>query len=71
MNMTHAIQKNKERNFLLHILRNPYGWGDDTVREIRKKSAEELERLWDFEEKVSCALKSISDEIDKATGEQA
>lgn len=35
-----------ERKTLLHLLRNPWGWSEDTVREARLKAADELERLW-------------------------
>jgi hypothetical protein len=35
-----------DRDTLLHLLRNPWGWSDDTVREARLKAADELERLW-------------------------
>ena len=32
----------KNRNFMLHVLRNPFGWSDDVVREMRLKAADEL-----------------------------
>lgn len=39
----------KNRNYMLHILRNPYGWGEEVVREVRLKAADELERLYRVE----------------------
>lgn len=38
-----------EKNKLLHILRNPYGWSEGLQREARLKAANELERVWVFE----------------------
>lgn len=35
---------------LLHILRNPHGWSDEAVRDVRQKAADELERLWRLEQ---------------------
>ena len=47
------ISKQLEDNFaMLHILRNPHGWSDESVRDIRNKAAAELERLWALERKV-------------------
>jgi hypothetical protein len=34
------------RQAILHILRNPYGWSDEAVRDVRLQAAKELERLW-------------------------
>jgi hypothetical protein len=42
-----------ERKTLLHLLRNPWGWSEDTVREARLKAADELERLWRTENAVT------------------
>lgn len=39
-----------DRETLLHLLRNPWGWPNDTMREARTKAADELERLWQAEE---------------------
>jgi hypothetical protein len=33
------------KNQLLHILRNPYGWPSETVREARLWAADIIERL--------------------------
>lgn len=41
--------KRTERNTLLHLLRNPFGWSTEVVREARLKAADELERLWRLE----------------------
>jgi len=55
-----VIDKRLEDNFaMLHILRNPYGWSDEAVREVRNKAASELERLWALERKV----KLVADEL--------
>ena len=37
------------RDFVLHILRNPDGYSDETIREMRLKVCDELERLWRLE----------------------
>lgn len=34
------------RDFMLHVLRNPHGWSEDTVRAVRLLAADELEALW-------------------------
>jgi hypothetical protein len=70
MEIKDIINRNKDRNTLLHILRNPYGWSDETVRDVRKKAADELERLWSFEKHVSELSNSLSDEVAGINGEQ-
>lgn len=49
--------KQKDRDFLLHILRNPHGWSEEAVRDARKKAADELHRLWKLE--AACVAISI------------
>ena len=39
----------ESKDVLLHILRNPDGWGEETVRDVRQQAAAELERLWRME----------------------
>lgn len=42
----------EQRHSVLHILRNPHGWSEDAVRDVRQRSASELERLWRIERNV-------------------
>ena len=42
----------EQRQSVLHILRNPYGWSEDAVRDVRQRSASECERLWRLERHV-------------------
>ena len=35
-----------DKDTLLHLLRNQYGWSDEVIRDARQKAANELERLW-------------------------
>lgn len=51
-----------ERNALLHILRNPAGWSEETVRDARQKAAAELERLW----RVEASAQTIAGELAEA-----
>ena len=47
-----AIGTAMDKTLLLHILRNPYGWGEEQVREARLAAAdliEELARSIEFE----------------------
>lgn len=41
-----------KQDALLHILRNPHGWSDDAVRDVRQQAADELERLWRLEQSI-------------------
>ena len=50
----------KNRNFMLHVLRNPFGWSDDVVREMRLKAADELERLYYVESAAKQAAEDFS-----------
>lgn len=34
------------RNHLLHVLRNPYGWNDHVISDVRLAAANEIERLF-------------------------
>lgn len=42
----------EQRDSVLHILRNPYGWSEEAQRDVRQRSASELERLWRLERQV-------------------
>lgn len=52
-----------EQKALLHLLRNPHGWGEETIREARLKAAKELERLWRNEGYVLSELKGLVSKI--------
>lgn len=45
-----------DREFLLHVLRNPSGWNDEVIRGVRVQAADELERLWAIERASKFAL---------------
>ena len=60
--MTDEQVARKNRNFMLHVLRNPYGWGDEVVREMRLKAADELERLYG----VECAAQQAAEDFSRA-----
>jgi hypothetical protein len=49
-----------DRQTLLHILRNPSGWGEEAVRETRLKAAKELERLWRLESETLAATHQLN-----------
>lgn len=42
----------EQRDAVLHILRNPHGWSEDAVLDVRRRCAAELERLWRLERAV-------------------
>lgn len=48
-----------DRSTLLHLLRDSFGWGDETVREARHMAADELERLWRNEGIVTNVIKHL------------
>lgn len=50
------------RDFALHILRNPHGYSDDTLRDMRLKVCDELERLWRLEGNTRYLLKHLAGE---------
>lgn len=50
----------KDQDFLLHLLRNPHGWGEEAVREARLKAADELSRLWKNERCAASAVGELS-----------
>ena len=62
--MLDQIQIKKDRDTLLHILRNPHGWSEEVMREIRLKASDELERLWNLEHVALKAAKNLSDAIE-------
>jgi hypothetical protein len=35
----------QEINYVLHVLRNPYGWDEEQVRAVRLKAADIIERM--------------------------
>jgi hypothetical protein len=41
-----------DKRKLLHVLRNPYGWDEDTVRLARQEASDELVRLWALEDQL-------------------
>jgi hypothetical protein len=43
------INDTKQKNFMFHVLRNPHGWSEEVVREMRLKAVDELERLYALE----------------------
>ncbi len=58
------IRKDLEDNFaLLHILRNPHGWSDESVRDARNRAATELERLWALERKVKMLANELLEDV--------
>ena len=50
------------RDFALHILRNSHGYSDDTLRDMRLKVCDELERLWRLEGNTRYLLKHLAGE---------
>jgi len=58
--VTERVVVRNARNFMLHILRNPYGWSDEVVREMRLKAADELERLYGIESAAKQAVEDFS-----------
>lgn len=56
---------NEQRNSVLHILRNPHGWSEDAVRDVRQRSASELERLWRLERQVQMHTSNLLDTVGK------
>ena len=63
-NVNDYLQKKKDRDMLLHILRNPSGWGEDTVRDARQKAAAELERLWLMEQGAKSIARAMSEVLE-------
>lgn len=57
------VMETEEQRTLLHILRNPHGWGDEAVREVRIKAAKELERLWRFERCVQQCAQDLNEAV--------
>ena len=55
-----------DRRTVLHLLRNPWGWSDDVVREARYKAADELERLWRLEANTTEIAKELSQLVPNA-----
>ena len=49
MSLSAFDAERKKRDFMLHVLRNPYGWSEEVVREMRINAANELERLYRVE----------------------
>lgn len=60
--MEHSKLIRNDRSALLHILRNPAGWNEETVRDARQKAAAELERLW----RVEASAQYIASELAEA-----
>ena len=56
-----AFQQRKERDTLIHILRNPSGWSEDTIRDARQKAAAELERLWLMEHGATSVARALTE----------
>ena len=50
------------RDFALHILRNSHGYSDDTLRDMRLKVCDELERLWRLESTTHYLIKHLAGE---------
>jgi len=46
------IIDNKQKQLMFHVLRNPWGWSEEVVHEMRLKAADELERLYKVENVV-------------------
>ena len=55
-----------DRKTVLHLLRNPWGWSEDVVREARLKAADELERLWRLESNTAALAKEFSELVPNA-----
>lgn len=49
----------EDKQALLHVLRNPYNWSQDTVRDVRNQAADELQRLWNLESEVARRAKAL------------
>lgn len=49
---------------MLHLLRNPHGWSEETIRDARIKAAAELERLWSVTERMQLAAKELNEIIE-------
>ena len=63
---TQLAQQRKERDTLIHILRNPSGWSEDTIRDARQKAAAELERLWLMEQGATSIARALSEVLEGA-----
>jgi len=48
-----------KRNIIIHYLRNPYGIDEYELRKARLRAADELERLYKFEEEFKTYIKSL------------
>lgn len=55
----------KTRNFMMHVLRNPSGWSDEVIREMRLKACTELDRLWNMEVSIACFIDDMKDRLNK------
>lgn len=55
------VNQKKDRDMLLHVLRNPSGWSEDTIRDARQKAADELERLWMMEQGATSIARAMSE----------
>lgn len=55
----------EQRDSVLHILRNPHGWSEDAVRDVRQRSASELERLWRLEHQVQRHTSDLLEAVGK------
>ena len=56
--MTYAHLTDKQKR-ILHILRNPYGFSDKTIKEVRLAAADEIEKLQgDYENMRDWALEN-------------
>ena len=55
--------RRKQHQYILHILRNPCGWSEDVVREVRLMAADELERLY----QVELAARQAAEEFQAAS----
>lgn len=63
---TQLAQQRKERDTLIHILRNPSGWSEDTIRDARQKAAAELERLWQMELGATSIARALTEVLEGA-----
>jgi hypothetical protein len=54
------INDAKQKNFMLHVLRNPDGWSEEVIREMRLKAANELERLYALEAHIDRFANELS-----------
>ncbi len=55
-----------DKNIMLHHLRNPYSVDELEMRKVRLQAADELERLYDMEEKIIFFTAKMETMIEKA-----